>query len=79
MVTATNITGKRKNVEINNSPQAGFEPRASKFQNPALFWMSSYGKVLDFKSACPCSIPTWGELLIVYFYISPSFLLQMYT
>ena len=30
--TASNVTGKRGNVEINNSPQAGIEPEASRFK-----------------------------------------------
>ena len=40
LVQGGNVTGKRGNVEINNSPQAGIEPG---------YLFSSFNRVLDIK------------------------------
>ena len=36
-----------------------------------MYLYSSFGRVLDFKSRCPGSIPAWGELFISAFPLFP--------
>ena len=73
----SSVTGRRGNVEINNSPQVGIEPGPLDLKSSTLpnelkgYLFSSFGRVLDFKSRGPSSILTWDELFISTFPLFP--------
>ena len=73
----SSVMGKRGNVEINNSPQAGIEPGPLDFKSSTLpnelqgYLFSSFGRVLDLKSGGPRFNSRLGW--IGYSYISSLF------